>query len=769
MSITTIKDVARDAGVSIATVSCCLSGTRPVKAETKLKIMDSIEKLNYIPNASARNLKTASSHHIGVILTDIDNSYHSEIFKGLSAYLQNTGYTIGVVFSNNSPDIESDKIDDFISQQVSGLIIITCQPQNTAFFHQRIKNYNIPTVFIEQRPNTIDISVSFVGFNNFRTTYFVTNELIRNGYRDIALITGSSHFPSESECMDGYRAAYHDNNLQVNPELMCTTNMSKEDAFKSVMTFISQKPLQAVITTSENIALGTYEALEIRGLKIPENVQLITFSEEKWNKSGQLPGAIHTSRTAFTLGTSAAELLVQNIHSPMLFEDKNIIFSDNITLSGFHVPPVDQLKQSAKILATENQTLNILMVDLPTAHSTELISTDFTRKTGIPIHFEFVKQDELLNRIERDVNSSNNFFDIYLYDIPWLGFMVQNSLISEITDFIDHSNFNPQLIFKENMDNCLYENKYFGVPIIGGSQIMFYRKDLFENKELLKDFKEKYKVPLRPPRTWTEFNGVAEFFTKSYNPNSPTEYGTTFADIISEELAPEILIRLWSYGGKLWDKYNRVTMCTPENIRAFHSILQTLKYVEQPLFRKSISQTINDFSSGKSAMLITYTEYASQINENIYSNVIGRVGYEAVPGKTPVSVGWNFGLNPFTPKSDLAYRYFNWLCQHDTSYYMTILDGQSPVIAAYHSHELLKLYPWMELTEKSFEYCHKRSGPYRPKSLIVPQNKIESILCDVLGDILKRGLSVQDALELGQTKMELLFRPYGYPKPLNPS
>ena len=167
-------------------------------------------------------------------------------------------------------------------------------------------------------------------------------------------------------------------------------------------------------------------------------------------------------------------------------------------------------------------------------------------------------------------------------------------------------------------------------------------------------------------------------------------------------------------------------------------------------------------------MLITYTEYASQINESLHTNVIGRVGYEAVPGKTPVSVGWNFGLNPFTPKSDLAYQYFNWLCQHDTSYYMTILDGQSPVIAAYHSHELLKLYPWMELTEKSFEYCHKRSGPYRPKSLIIPQNKIESILCDVLSDILKRGLSVQDALELGQTKMELLFRPYGYPKPLNP-
>jgi len=72
--------------------------------------------------------------------------------------------------------------------------------------------------------------------------------------------------------------------------------------------------------------------------------------------------------------------------------------------------------------------------------------------------------------------------------------------------------------------------------------------------------------------------------------------------------------------------------------------------VEHPLFKKSISQTISDFSSGKTAMLLTYTEYAALINESIHTNVIGRVGYEPVPGKTPVSVGWNFGLNPFTPK-----------------------------------------------------------------------------------------------------------------------
>ena len=140
----TLKDVAKDAGVSIATVSCCLSGTRYVKPETRMRIMDSIEKLKYIPNASARDLRSSSTNRIGVVLTDIDNAYHTEIFKGVSSYLQRRGYTINVAFSNNLPEIECEKIDDFVSQNVSGLVVITCQPQNTEFFCQQTEKFQYP-------------------------------------------------------------------------------------------------------------------------------------------------------------------------------------------------------------------------------------------------------------------------------------------------------------------------------------------------------------------------------------------------------------------------------------------------------------------------------------------------------------------------------------------------------------------------------------------------------------------------------------------------
>ncbi|MRN26492.1 LacI family transcriptional regulator, partial [Romboutsia ilealis] len=125
----------------------------------------------------------------------MDDYYHAEIFKGISSYLQNKGFSMNVAFSNNSPDIECDKIDDFVSGNVSGLLIITSQPQNTEFFTARIRNYNIPAVFIERRPD--NLNTSFVSFDNSKTTYYLTENLIKKGYQNIALITGSQQFSSE--------------------------------------------------------------------------------------------------------------------------------------------------------------------------------------------------------------------------------------------------------------------------------------------------------------------------------------------------------------------------------------------------------------------------------------------------------------------------------------------------------------------------------------------------------------------------------------------
>lgn len=766
----TLKDVAKDAGVSVATVSCCLSGSKPVKESTRMKILESIEKLKYIPNASARNLKAPRSHLVGVVLADIDDLYHAEIFKGISSLLQNEGYTVSVAFSNNRPEKECAIINDFIGQNAAGLLIITCQPRNRDFFRNRILAFHIPVVFLERVPE--DIHACLAGFQNEATAFYLTDTLLEKGYRRIALVCGPAVFTSEKDCILGYERAFVQRGIPLGSSLICTTNMTKEDAFKTVISTIGRQPLEAVISTSDSIHRGTLEALKNRGFQIPGDILPITFSEESWNKANRTEGVVYTSRTAFHLGSCAAGMLLKQIRKPGC-KVENVILTDPILKEKLPIPPIEALSHTrpfsmssaAKTLAlSTGPRLKILLADLATAHNVELLADYFMRKTGVSLSFDYLPQEELLACLCGHTDPERAC-DIFMYDIPWLAYLVQNSLLADITDFITGSSFHPEYIFPENLENCRLGERYYGIPLVGGTQLLFYRKDLFEDSRWQKLYYDRQGTHLRPPRTWPEFNRTAAYFTRAENPDSPTAFGTSMAGFTDEELAPEIWIRLWAENGSLWDGYNRACLDRPENQAAFESILATLRHTENSPFATSIPRTVEDFSRGKTAMLITYSEYATQISRSMHENIIGRVGYEMIPGRRPASVGWNLGLNPYSANAGLAFLFFDWLCQPDTNFYITILDGQSPVMAPYHSQEILRLYPWMAITEKSFAYTQKRKGPYRNKTLVVPQNKIEAVLCQTLRQIVTGGSAISQALADNQERLAGLLLSYGYPRP----
>ena len=100
----------------------------------------------------------------------------------------------------------------------------------------------------------------------------------------------------------------------------------------------------------------------------------------------------------------------------------------------------------------------------------------------------------MLKTILADMEKSEPRYDIYMYDIPWLEYMVQNGLVADITEYVESSSFNTDAFFPHNLKNCMYEGRYWGIPIVGGSQIMFYRSDLFENHGIRKSFKEQFGI-----------------------------------------------------------------------------------------------------------------------------------------------------------------------------------------------------------------------------------------------------------------------------------
>ncbi|MDD3340234.1 MAG: extracellular solute-binding protein [Lachnospiraceae bacterium] len=748
----TLKDIAQRVGCSIATVSYCINNTKPIKAATREKIMRAIDELNYIPNSSARSLRSKTTNEVGVILPDIDDHCHSEILKGIIASSEAANFSPNIAFSYNTPKLECKIIDEFIGKNIAGLIVATCQPQNHDYFHNTLISHNIPTVFLERFPENID--ANFLAFDNYNSVNYLTRKLIERGYRNIFLMTGYSKFFSESECIRGFTDAHDDMGITFSPYQMMEADMTKEAAFRQAMFRIVGNPPEAIIVSSELLSKGILEAFDLCDIHVPKNTCVLTLGEECWNQSNYATNLIHTARTAYTLGKHSIKVLENNMDSPIFFEKEFMLFKDNIVGSHLKLPPVPQPFPPRP---EPRRILRILTPSLPTLLALDAVSAEFEKEHDIKFEFDLVDYRTLIKTILADSQKSSSQYDIYLFDVSWLTYLANMDVFADLTQLIQSNETFQKRLIKKNLENCCYEGHYYGFPIIGGSHLLFYRKDLFDNPMIQKQFEAQYNAPLRPPMNWTEFNAIAKFFTKEYNPYSPTAYGTSVIGSINEEFSLEILIRLWSFGGSLYDSKGKICLQTPQNIKAFQSLLESCNYAEKNIFDDSIDQSFHAFGAGRTAMLLSFTEYASQINDFIRGDIVTKVDYSMLPGKTPANVGWNMGVSKTTRHTKLITEYFEWICDKRTSYYMTALNGQSVVTYPYQNHEILKLNPWMELNAECLSKAQSRIYPYQSKSRLVPPFEVETVLYDMFKKMYKREMSILDALHDAQKILEKKF------------
>lgn len=753
----TLKEVAERAGVSIATVSYCINGTKSVSAATRGKVMKAIEELNYVPNAAARSLKSESAMEIGVVFPNIDDYYRSEILKGIVDQSEGMNYSVTVAFSYNSPKMERKIINDFVGKNVKGLIIDTCQSENTEYFRKNLLERHISNVFIEHCPE--GLNVNFLAFDNYKSYYYLTEKLLKRGYRRIAIMTVPWSLSPAYSAEKGYRDAYRDRGLDCDERMIIYTDTSKEGAFREAMQRLIKEPPQALITASEAILKGALEAFRVCGIRVPEDVCMLTLGEETWNSSNTYPGVLHTSRSAYAMGVQCTELLLKDMEAPALFQKEFHLLDDNLGASRLEIPDVP-VRRIAEPPRECREVLRILATSktLSTVRALQLLSENFTLRTHIEVEFELCATlSELFDRIVQEGDSPEPSYDICLFDVSWLRYLSHAHVLKDITALVDSMPELKERFMEKNLSNCFYHQICYGIPIIGGTHLLFYRRDLFETPSIQREFQQQHHLPLRPPMTWTEFNGIARFFTRKFNPDSPTVAGTAIQGGLTEDLVLEILIRLWGFGGGLMDENGKLALNTPQNIRGFQSILETMEYTAQESTDTPSDTIFRDFGNGKTAMLISFSEYASQIKDEVHSDIITKIGYGQVPGRSPANVGWNLGVNPRTEKLDAVWLFFQWFSDRQNSYYLTILSGQSASIYPYKNHELIKLYPWLSLSEAGQESSRSRIYPYRGNQRMVKPREIEKILREIFEEMMGQTERIPALLESGQKKIQRLF------------
>lgn len=310
----TIKDVAREAHVSIATVSRVVNGHGNVTAATRARILGVAERLRYVPDSAARSLITGLTHTIGVLLPDIHGEYFSELIRGIDRAARLRGLHLLVSSSHGDAD-EAVQVLRSMNGRVDGVLIMS--PHVDAQLLDRALPDSIPTVLMNTRGDT-GRAPEFLT-DNYGGARAMVKHLRALGYKRIAHITGPDSNHESEERLRGYRDSLGTDKRR--PELVFHGDFSEESGYVAGRRIAASKPRpEAVFAANDMMAIGCLFALTEAGLRVPEDVALAGFDDIPIARFVTPPLTTVRAQTS-ELGRQALEALASLVEAPATARD----------------------------------------------------------------------------------------------------------------------------------------------------------------------------------------------------------------------------------------------------------------------------------------------------------------------------------------------------------------------------------------------------------------------------------------------------------------
>lgn len=270
-----IIDVAKQAGVSIATVSRVLNGSEKVRPETKAKILSVIQEMKYAPNPAARGLIMKKTEAIGLLLPDLHGEFFSEIIRGADEAIQQQGYHLIVSSSHNDPK-EIEAALRFMRGRVDAIVLMSPQVNAEILLENLPKT--LPIVLLNCRTdNTHYDTIVIDGFGGARE---MTNYLLDLGHRRIAVITGGEKNLESEERLRGYRTAMTDRHFTPNRSLEFRGNFTEISGYEAAREILMLKHHPtAIFAFNDSMAIGAIKAIREEGLRIPSDISICGFDD----------------------------------------------------------------------------------------------------------------------------------------------------------------------------------------------------------------------------------------------------------------------------------------------------------------------------------------------------------------------------------------------------------------------------------------------------------------------------------------------------------
>lgn len=310
----TIKDIARELNVSSSTVSRALKDYPGISDETKRKVKELAKKLNYRPNAVALSLRKSKSFTIGVIIPEVVHFFFSTVISGIEEVAYANGYNVILCQTNERYQREISSIETMMSNQIDGLLV-SYSKETIDFDHfKRLLDLNFPIVFFDRLPkldNAINVTV-----NDYQGAHQAVTHLIHQGYKHIAHLSGPATLAISLQRKKGFMDAVKEAGLEIDPSWIveCAEGTEKESyrVAKKLFSDKNNRP-DAIFAHHDIVAAGAMMAIKDMGLRIPEDVGIVGYSN--WQFSSMIDPPLSTvSQPGFDIGETAGKILLDMIN-----------------------------------------------------------------------------------------------------------------------------------------------------------------------------------------------------------------------------------------------------------------------------------------------------------------------------------------------------------------------------------------------------------------------------------------------------------------------
>jgi DNA-binding LacI/PurR family transcriptional regulator len=274
----TIRDVARDAGVSVATVSRYINQNAPVSEKLSKRIQRVMSQLDYVPHATARHLALRRKNAVGLLLTNMHNNFFAPLLAGIEDVVRDHNYNLLV--ATYHPNLREESSLPLGAHNTDGIIAFadSLSDKEIATFYRR----EFPIVLIHKTPAD-HITIPFTTIENKAATRKLINHLITvHNRRRIILMRGSEHQEDAHWRDVGFRSALEENGLPFDDELVLDGAFERDIAYRSLKSFLSRpdRPdFDAIFAGDDDAALGVYDAIKEEGLRIPEDISVVGFDD----------------------------------------------------------------------------------------------------------------------------------------------------------------------------------------------------------------------------------------------------------------------------------------------------------------------------------------------------------------------------------------------------------------------------------------------------------------------------------------------------------